>query len=54
VGRRPERVGGLERVPALDATTTLETAADLDVKGPHRRAHDRDIDLQLFGGVSGL
>ena len=36
---RPQRVGGLQRVTALDTPPTLRAVADLDVEAPHHGAH---------------
>ena len=36
---RPQRVGGLQGVAALDTPPTLRAVADLDVEAAHQRAH---------------
>ena len=36
---RPQRVGGLQGVAALDPPPTLRAVADLDVEAAHQRAH---------------
>ena len=43
----PHRVGGLQRVPALDATTTRHTPAHLHVEAPDDRPDDREVFLIL-------
>ncbi len=36
---RPQRVGGLQGMAALDTPPTLRAVADLDVEAAHQRAH---------------
>jgi len=45
--RRAERIGGLQRMPAQDATAAPTTAADMHVETAHVRPHDRQIFLDL-------
>ncbi len=42
-----ERIGGLQRMPALDATAAPTTTADMHVETAHLRSHDRQIFLDL-------
>ena len=44
---RPQRVGGLQPVPALHAPTTLRAMAHLDVEASHDGAHHRNVFLVL-------
>ncbi|HEY0875811.1 MAG TPA: hypothetical protein VGD94_20205 [Vicinamibacterales bacterium] len=44
---RPERVGGLQRMPPLDATPTGAAPADVHVEAAHVGTHDRQILLDL-------
>ena len=44
---RPQRVGGLQGVPALDTPPTLRAMADLDVEAAHHWAHRRKVFLIL-------
>ena len=44
---RPQRVGGLQGVAALDTPPTLGAVADLDVEAAHQRAHRREVFLIL-------
>ena len=43
----PQRVGGLQRVPALDAAATGDTTADVHVEAPDDRPHHRQLFLIL-------
>ena len=43
----PQRVGGLQGVPALDTPPTLRAVADLDVEAAHQRAHRGKVFLIL-------
>ena len=45
--RRPQRVGGLQRVPALHPPLTPRAVADLDGEAPHNRAHHGQVFLIL-------
>jgi hypothetical protein len=45
--RRAEGIGRLERMPALEASTTLHTAAHMHVESAHVRLHQRQILLDL-------
>ena len=45
--RRPQRVGSLQGVPALDTPPTLRAVADLDVETAHQRAHRGKVFLIL-------
>ena len=45
--RCAERIGGLQRMSALDPTATLPTAADMHVKTADMGPHDRQIFLDL-------
>ena len=44
---RPQRVGGLQGVAALDTPPTLRAVADLDVEAAHQRAHRGKVFLIL-------
>ena len=44
---RPQRVGGLQGVAALDTPPTLRAVADLDVEAAHQRAHRGEVFLIL-------
>ena len=44
---RPQRVGGLQGVPALDTPPTRRAVADLDVEAAHQRAHRGKVFLIL-------
>ena len=44
---RPQRVGGLQGVAALDTPPTLRAVADLDVEAAHQRAHRGEVFLRL-------
>ena len=44
---RPQRVGGLQGVAALDPPPTLRAVADLDVEAAHQRAHRGKVFLIL-------
>ena len=44
-GRRAERIGGLERMPARHAPPTPLTLPDVDVKRAHQRRHRRQVFL---------
>src|SRR6516225_6092671 len=49
----PQGIGGLQRVPALEALLAVAAAADMDVElAPDRAA--RDLDLVLVGDVGFL
>ena len=46
-GSRAQRVGGLQRVPALHAPLTLRAVAHLDVEAPHEGTHLGQVFLIL-------
>ena len=46
---RPQRIGGLQSVAALDAPATESAVTDLDVEAPHDGAHHPEVFLVLRG-----
>ena len=44
---RAQRIGGLQRMPALDAPSALRAVAHLDVEAAHERAHHGQVFLIL-------
>src|SRR5262245_17542275 len=46
--RGAQRIGGLERMPPLDAPPTRATAADVHAETAHVRMHDRQLLLDLI------
>ena len=45
--RRAQRIGGLERMPPLDAALTVATPPDVDVESTDDRLHRRQIFLDI-------
>ena len=50
----PQRVGRLQRMPALDAAATGDATADVHVEAPDDRPHDGQIFLILRGDAGAL